>query len=106
MHALSETRDVPQVLALGELMLDVGRYNAAFAGRSLELSRSEHELLTLLVTNSHRVMSRGELADHLALERARSVDVLLTKLRRVLGRDFVRNVRGRGWIVISEALEE
>lgn len=91
-------------LELGALAVDTGRYSAALGGRVLELSRSELELLALLIATPHRVLSRQELSARLGLAQGRSVDVLLSRLRHLIGRDFVRNVRGRGWIVVPEAL--
>lgn len=86
-------------LSLGVLEVDSESYRASFAGRMLGLSRSQVELLAILIANRHRVISRAELSKALGLVRPRSVDVLLTGLRRELGRSFVRNVRNRGWIV-------
>ena len=91
--------------ALGALRVDLEGYRATFSGRPLELSRSQLELLAILVANRQRVVSRAELSEALSLARARSVDVLLTGLRREIGRDFVRNVRNRGWILEPSALE-
>lgn len=92
------------VLVLGALEIDLAGHLAAFGGRTLQLSSSQLELLAILVANHRRVVSRSELSERLGLERGRSVDVMLSMLRRQLGCDFVRNVRKRGWIVIPEAL--
>jgi len=92
------------VLKLGALELDVEGYRAFFDGRELALSASQMELLTLLLSNKGRVVSRSELSKALGLARARSVDVILSSLRKEIGRDFLRNVRNRGWIVVADAL--
>jgi DNA-binding response OmpR family regulator len=92
------------ILVLGGLEVDLAGHLAAFRGRTLQLSSSQFELLAILVANHRRVVSRAELSERLGLERGRSVDVMLSMLRRQLGCDFVRNVRKRGWIVIPEAL--
>jgi len=92
------------VLVLGGMEIDAAGHRAAFRGRTLQLSSSQLELLAILVANHRRVVSRAELSQRLGLERGRSVDVMLSMLRRELGCDFVRNVRKRGWIVIPEAL--
>src|SRR5918995_5085903 len=94
-----------RTIALGALRVDLEGYRAELAGRPLMLSRSQLELLAILVSNSHRVVSRQELSEALGLARGRSVDVLLSRLRRELGRDLVRNVRNRGWIVEPGALD-
>src|SRR5438132_5846151 len=91
-------------LAVGALELDTGGYRASLAGRVLALSRSQVELLAILIANRHRVVSRAELSQALGLVRPRSVDVLLSGLRSEIGRPFVRNVRNRGWIVEPSAL--
>lgn len=86
-------------IRVGALNVDLNGYRADFAGRVLTLSRSQLELLALLLENIQRVVSRAELSTALGLSRGRSVDVLLSGLRREIGRDFVRNIRSRGWIV-------
>lgn len=91
-------------LLLGVLEVDPVGYRASFAGRLLEVSRSQLELLAYLIANRQRVVSREELSDALGLARGRSVDVLLSGLRQILGNDFVRNVRNRGWIIEARAL--
>jgi DNA-binding response OmpR family regulator len=86
-------------ITVGALHVDLDGYRAHFAGRPLTLNRSQLELLALLLENVQRVVSRPELSKALGLSRGRSVDVLLSGLRREIGRDFVRNIRSRGWIV-------
>ena len=93
-------------LVAGALEVDPDGYRARLAGRSLAVSRSQVELLTILLANRHRVVSRVELSQALGLARPRSVDVLLSGLRREIGRPFVRNVRNRGWIVEPGALSQ
>jgi len=84
---------------LGALVVDLDSYSARFDGRELDVSGSQLELLAVLIANKQRVMDRAELAGALGLRHARTVDVLLSNLRQLIGRDFVRNVRSRGWII-------
>ncbi len=84
---------------MGALVVDLDSYSARLDGRDLDVSGSQLELLAVLIANKQRVMDRGELAGALGLRHARTVDVLLSNLRQLIGRDFVRNVRSRGWII-------
>ena len=84
---------------LGALVVDLDSYSARLDGRALDVSGSQLELLAVLITNRQRVMDRKELAEALGLRHARTIDVLLSNLRQLIGRDFVRNVRSRGWII-------
>ncbi|MGH2773235.1 MAG: winged helix-turn-helix domain-containing protein, partial [Actinomycetota bacterium] len=104
-EAPSAEASKPARLTVGSLELDVEGYRAFFGGRELAVSASQMELLTILISNRGRVVSRIELSEALGLVRARSVDVILSSLRKEIGRDFVRNVRRRGWIVVADELD-
>ncbi len=93
-------------LAVGALEIEPGAYRARLGERLLPLSPSQFELLSFLVSNRDRVVTRDELAEAGRLEHERSVDVALSTLRRIIGRNFVRNVRNRGWILEPGALTE
>ena len=84
---------------LGALVVDLDSYSARLDGHDLEVSGSQLELLAVLIANKDRVIDRGGLAIALGLRHARTVDVLLSNLRHLIGREFVRNVRSRGWII-------
>ena len=84
---------------LGALVVDLDAYSARLDGHDLEVSGSQLELLAVLIANKHRVIDRSELARVLGLRHARTIDVLLSSLRHQIGREFVRNVRSRGWII-------
>jgi two-component system, OmpR family, response regulator CiaR len=86
-------------IELGLLQVELETYLAWFDGRLLSLSTSQIELLAFLLANPGKVLSREELAALMGLGRLRSVDVLLCRLRQRVGRDFIRNVRKKGWIV-------
>ncbi len=92
------------VLTVGVLEVDLDAYACRLGGSALELTSSEIELLALLIINSRRVVDRRQLAEAIGLRQHRSVDVLLSSLRQKIGRDFVRNVRGRGWIIDIDKL--
>jgi DNA-binding response OmpR family regulator len=91
-------------LGLGTLEIDLESYRATLDRKPLDLSPSQLEMLAILVANQGRVTSREELSKAVGLRRGRSVDVMLCYLRKEIGRDFIRNVRNRGWIVDPEVL--
>lgn len=91
-------------LQAGRLIVDPAAYRVWFDGRDVGLTSTQVELLSLLIANRDRVIGRNEIARSLGLRHARSVDVLLTTVRHMLGRNFVRNVRSRGWILDEASL--
>jgi two-component system, OmpR family, KDP operon response regulator KdpE len=92
--------------SLDGLRVDLGRREAAVAGRSLALTPTEFELLSVLTAR------RGDVVDHRALLRAawpgrpdvdpESLRSHLTRINAKLvaeGHPGLRNVRGRGYAV-------
>lgn len=90
---------------MGYLSVRPSAFLAQLHGRVLPLTSSQVELLAMLVANRDRVVTRCELAAAAGLEQERSVDVVLSSLRRLFGEPFVRNVRNRGWILEPHAFE-
>lgn len=99
-----ELRGTAVRLVLGALEIDPAAYRATLAGKLLELSPSQFEMLAYLAANVDRVVTRDELCTAAHLEHVRSVDVALSSLRRVIGHNSVRNVRNRGWILEPSTL--
>jgi DNA-binding response OmpR family regulator len=77
------------MVALGPLRLDPGTYQAALDGQLLDLTRTEFELLHLLLRNPGRAFSRTYLLDTVWGESYvagdRSVDNAILRLRKKLG---------------------
>jgi two-component system OmpR family response regulator len=77
------------------------------AGQAVELSAGEYDLLTAFINHPQRVLSRDFLMDWTKGREStafdRSVDVMMSRLRRKLGDDsaaprFIRTVRNGGYL--------
>ena len=93
------------VLVIGELRIDAGAREATLAGKSLELTRREFDLLAHLATNAGRVVTKRELMAEIWDQpyggADKTLDVHLSWLRRKLGETassprYLRAVRGVG----------
>jgi DNA-binding response OmpR family regulator len=92
-------------LEVGDLVVDASTRQATLAGRALDLSRKEFDLLLLLAQRTDEVVSRREILNevwHQAYGGSdRTLDVHLSWLRRKLGETaahpvYLRSVRGVG----------
>ena len=85
-RATARTESKP--VSAGEVQIRSDRFQAFVAGRSLELTRREFELIELLAGGEGRVLEREEIYSRLwgyAMVRGdRSVDVFVRKLRQKL----------------------
>jgi two-component system OmpR family response regulator len=99
-------------LRFGNWTLDIGlRHLVGADGVAVPLSTGEFRLLQALVENANRVMSRDRLMDVLSGREAgpfdRSVDVMISRLRRRLGDDgrepeLIKTVRNEGYVLAAK----
>ena len=91
---------------LGELAIDYEQREVSIAGRPVELTATEYELLRILSVNAGRVMTFDALLRQVWAQRedagVQAVRNFVKKLRRKLGDDpasptFIHNVRGVGY---------
>lgn len=88
-------------LTLGPVQLDTRRCRVSVAGRDVPLTPHEYRLLAYLLHHPGRVVSRTELTEHLYAQDhdrdSNTIDVFIARLRRKLGVDVIRTVRGLGF---------
>lgn len=97
---LRRHRDVAETISLGSRTLAPEQRLVTGGGQpDVELSPREAALLEVLARRPERVFSRGELLDRVFddADTTGSVDTYVHYLRRKLGRDVVRTVRGSGY---------
>jgi two-component system, OmpR family, response regulator len=85
----------------GDVFLDFAARRALVAGREAPITAREWSILELLAGRSGRVVSRSELLDGVWSEISdatnASLDVLIGRIRKKLGANVVRTVRGEGY---------
>jgi two-component system OmpR family response regulator len=95
------------VFEFGEVALDTRLMRVSVRGVPIPLSPLEYRLLSYLMHHAGKVVSSGELADHLydfGHERdTNAIEVIVARLRRKLGVDLVETRRGFGYLVAAES---
>ncbi len=89
-------------LALGEIELNPATRTVTRATKPVELTPREFDLLHLLLQNAERVLTRRSLEEQLytwndAVD-SNALEVHIHHLRRKLGNDLIRTVRGVGYM--------
>ncbi|MDH3742709.1 MAG: response regulator transcription factor [Hyphomicrobiales bacterium] len=95
-HATSE-------LSCGPLMLDTKSARVTIEGQQIKLTSLEFRLLSYLMHHQDRVVSRTELVEHLYdqdFDRdSNTIEVFVGRLRKKLGVDVLKTVRGLGYCI-------
>lgn len=91
------------VLAAGDVTLDPATRRVECKGREVELSAKEYALLHALLQQQGRALSRARLEEHLYAWGdeigSNTVEVYIHHLRRKLGTEVIRTLRGIGYVV-------
>jgi DNA-binding response OmpR family regulator len=94
------------LLECGGLTLDTVRREVRRNGEEIQLSGREFALLEVLMQRPGAVLSRAQLEDAVygwgEEVGSNAVEVHLHNLRRKLGAETIRNVRGAGYKVVAE----
>ncbi len=94
------------VLAFGEIELNPAARTVTRGGEPVELTAREFDLLHLLLENSGRVLTRRSLEEQLytwqdAVD-SNALEVHIHHLRKKLGNELIRTVRGVGYMASAE----
>ena len=94
---------VNQALELRGLVLHESTMRVTVDGQPVELSRSEFDLLCLLVKRADRVLTRRLLEEQVLRgglgNESNVLDVHMSNLRKKIGPGFIRTVRGVGYVI-------
>ena len=89
------------LLTHDDLTVDLSSGAASKAGEPVDLTAQEFRLLTFLMHRIGRLVTQNELIDHLyGLDEERTsntVEVYIGRLRRKIGRDRIKTMRGLGY---------
>ena len=91
------------LVAVGDVVLDTTTNMVSMSGQNVELSRREYSLLRSLMENVGRVQTRSVLENRLYSwgeeVSSNALEVHIRNLRKKLGSDFIKTVRGVGYRV-------
>lgn len=87
----------------GEIEFDLRNGRVMENGFAIDLTSQEIAVLTYLVHNAGRLVSRTELSEHIydydGDRDSNTIAVFVTRLRKKLGAEFIQTVRGRGYMI-------
>jgi two-component system OmpR family response regulator len=93
-------------LRCGKLALDPRAARVTVDGVPVKLTSHEFRVLSYLMHHRGRVVSQGELTDHIYAQSfdrdSNTVEVFIARLRRKLGASFIQTVRGLGYRVEAD----
>lgn len=85
----------------GDIVLDPATGVLTVASAPVELTAFELRVLTYLMHRAGRIVSQADLLDHIypgeTVREINTIEVYIARLRKKIGRDVIRTVRGLGY---------
>jgi two-component system alkaline phosphatase synthesis response regulator PhoP len=101
LRRLKNSEEKPSILTIGDLTINKEEYIVIKDGTEIILPRKEFELLTLLTSKPNKVFKRQNILDVVwgndVIVGDRTIDVHIRKLRKKIGEDCIKTVKGVGY---------
>ncbi len=91
------------VITVGDIVIDTAAHAITREGTPVEFTAREFSVLEILLAKRGRVVSRSYIYDHICDEydspASNVVEVHVCNVRKKLGSDFIKTIRGRGYLI-------
>jgi len=98
---------VRSLLTCGEVQLDATTGRVTRRGEAVMLTALEHRLLAYLMHRPGAIVSKAELTEHIYDQDfdkdSNVIEVLVNRLRKKFGADFIKTRRGLGYMIGDDA---
>lgn len=97
------------VLKTGDLSLDTLTYEVKRAGKKIKLSKKEFALLEYLLRHKGKILTKDQIINHVwdydADVLPNTVEVYIGYLRKKIGKDLIKTIRGFGYKICLDKQE-
>ena len=100
----TKRRDLKRVIEFGSIKIDLNKHLIIKNSKEYKINNAEKIILEEMINSSGKTFSRDEIGRILNLDKERSIDVIITRLRKKIELDpksprYLQTVRGRGYIL-------
>ncbi|PSW21832.1 DNA-binding response regulator [Photobacterium sanctipauli] len=100
------TGNASPVIQIGGLSLDTRTSKVMHNGENIELTALEFKVISYMMHNADKVISRTELVEHIYKQDfdrdSNTIEVFIGRIRRKIGSDVIKTVRGLGYRINAE----
>lgn len=95
------TGNASPIIQVNGLSLDTRTSKVTYNGENIDLTALEFKVLSYMIHNADKVISRTELVEHIYKQDfdrdSNTIEVFIGRIRRKIGSDVIKTVRGLGY---------
>ena len=103
----TKRRDLKRVIEFGSIKIDLNKHLIIKNSKEYKINNTEKIILEEMINSPGKTFSRDEIGRILNLDKERSIDVIITRLRKKIENDpknpkFLQTIRGAGYVLWIE----
>jgi two-component system phosphate regulon response regulator OmpR len=103
----TKRRDLIRVIKFGSIKIDLNKHLIIKNSKEYKINNAEKIILEEMINSSGKTFSREEIGRILKLDKERSIDVIITRLRKKIESDpknpkYLQTIRGSGYVLWIE----
>ena len=103
----TKRRDLKRVINFGSIKIDLNKHLIIKNSKEYKINNAEKIILEEMINSSGKTFSRDEIGRILNLDKERSIDVIITRLRKKIESDpknpkYLQTIRGAGYVLWIE----
>ena len=103
----TKRRDLKRVIEFGSIKIDLNKHLIIKNSKEYKINNAEKIILEEMINSSGKTFSRDEIGRILNLDKERSIDVIITRLRKKIESDpknpkYLQTIRGEGYVLWIE----
>jgi len=103
----TKRRDLKRVIEFGSIKIDLNKHLIIKNSKEYKINNTEKIILEEMINSPGKTFSRDEIGRILNLDKQRSIDVIITRLRKKIESDpknpkYLQTIRGAGYVLWIE----
>ena len=103
----TKTDDLKRIIEFGSIKIDLNKLFVYRNQKSLKINNTEKIILEKMINSPGKIFKREEIGNLIDLDKERSIDVIITRLRKKIELDpknpkFLQTIRGAGYVLWIE----
>ena len=103
----TKSKNIKQLIEFGSVKIDLSKNLIFRDKKEYKINNTEKTILELMINSPGKSFSRDEIGKIINLDKERSIDVIITRLRKKIEKDpknpkFLQTLRGEGYVLWIE----
>ena len=103
----TKIKNIKRLVEFGKVKIDLNKHIILKNNREYKINNTEKTILEVMINSPGKSFSREEIGKIINLDKERSIDVIITRLRKKIEKDpknpkFLQTLRGEGYVLWIE----